>query len=62
MVEKEKGDTPKRGKIVYDTDEESEEDEKDEKDEKDNNLPAIESSGVPLFSRNNNLENKYFDK
>jgi len=59
MVEKEKGDTPKRGKIVYDTDEESEE---DEKDEKDNNLPAIESSGVPLFSRNNNLENKYFDK
>ena len=62
MVEKEKGDTPKRGKIVYDTEEESEEDEKDEKDEKDNNLPAIESSGVPLFSRNNNLENKYFDK
>ena len=56
MVEKEKGDTPKRDRIVYDTDEESEE------DEKDNNLPAIESSGVPLFSRNNNLENKYFDK
>jgi len=57
MVEKEKGDTPKRDRIVYDTDEESEEDEK-EKDEKDDNLPAIESSGVPLFSRNNHLENK----
>ena len=55
MIEKKKPDTPKRERIVIES-EESNEDE-----EKDNNLPVIESSGIPLFSKNKKLENKYFD-
>ena len=52
MEDKEKGDTPKRERIMYDSEEsEEEKEEKSEKDEKANNLPVIESAGIPLFSK-----------
>ena len=56
MVDKEKGDTPVRERYIYDS-EESE----DQKEDNLPNLPVIESSGIPLFSKNKKLENKYSD-
>ena len=56
MVDKEKGDTPKRQRYIYES-EESEE----EKDEKNNNLPIIEPSGIPLFSKKNKTEGYNFE-
>ena len=53
MVDKEKGDTPIRQRYIYD-DEDSEE-------QKDDNLPVIESNGIPLFSKNKKNENKNYD-
>ena len=66
MVEKEKEDTPKRDRIVYESEEdESEEngveEEEKEEEKKDNNLPPIESKGMALFSRNTKLESKNYD-
>ena len=56
MVDKDKEDTPKRQRYIYES-EESEE----EKEEKNNNLPIIESSGIPLFSKKNKTEKYNFD-
>ena len=53
MVDKEKGDTPIRERYIYESE--------DSEEQKDDNLPVIESNGIPLFSKNKKLENKNFD-
>ena len=56
MIDKEKRDTPERVNYVLE-----ESDEEEEKDENFPNLPVIESPGIPLFSKNKKIENKYYD-
>ena len=65
MVEKERGETPKRKKIEYnykDEESEKEEEKKDEKkeDEKKEDLPVIENKGMALFSRNKKKDEKKY--
>ena len=56
MMDKEKEDTPKRQKYIYESEES-----KEKKEEKNDNLPIIESSGIPLFSKKNKTENYNYD-
>ena len=59
MIEKERGETPKKQKIEYES-EESEDKEKTNDDKKEEELPNIESQGMHLFSRNKKKDEKKY--
>ena len=59
MIEKERNETPKNKKIEYES-EESKEEEEEKEEEKKDELPVIESQGIPLFSRNKKKDEKKY--
>ena len=60
MVEKVRNGTPKKEKIEYESEESEEEKEKEKEEEKKEELPVIESQGIPLFSRNKKKDEKKY--
>ena len=59
MIEKERNETPKNKKIEYES-EDSKEEEEEKEEEKKDELPVIESQGIPLFSRNKKKDEKKY--
>ena len=63
MIEKERSETPKKAKVEYVSEESEENEEKIEKkkdEEKKEDLPVIESQGMPLFTRNKKKDEKKY--
>ena len=60
MIEKERNETPKKNEIKYEYESEKSEEKEEKEEEKKENLPVIESKGIPLFSRNKKKDEKKY--